>query len=193
MTNVRVMLGGCVLALGMWLLGVGSFLTAADDNLGKEVLKLAEAAAKNDPKVQKQADELGKKNDAEAVMELFKPRGKGAGLGVGAKGAVKEDGIEKKIQAMDKKAMAPAAIQAEGQAIADMAYVTVVVADIIHDNPPPKEKKKAKEWAKFSEEMKKSSVELATAVKAAKANPADIQKTAQKLNNACIGCHDAFR
>lgn len=193
MTNVRVMLGGCVLALGLWLLGVGNFLTAADDNLGKEVVKLAEAAAKNDAKVQKQADELGKKNDAEAIMELFKPRGKGAGLGVGAKGVVKEDGIEKKLQAMDKKAMTPAAIQAEGQAIADMAYVAVVVADMIHDNPPPKEKKKAKEWAKFTDEMKKSSLELATAVKAAKANPAGIQKTAQKLNNACIGCHDAFR
>src|SRR5262245_17274520 len=112
MTNVRMWLLGCaVLALGLWLLGIGSALTAADDDLGKEVLKLAEAVAKKDPNAQKNADALGKKNDAEAIMDLFKPRGKGTGLGVGDKPGMvpaKEDGIEKKIQAMDKAPMAAA-------------------------------------------------------------------------------------
>lgn len=195
MTKARLwMIGGPVLALGLWLLGAGSSVTAADDDLVKEVLKLADAVAKKDANAQKAADALGKKNETDAVMELFKPRGKGNGLGVGPKaGVVKADGIEKKIQEMDKKPMTAASIQAEGDAIANMANVTVVIADMIHSNPPKEGKKKEKEWQKFTEEMKKSSVELADAVKAAKADPMKIQKTAQKLNNACIGCHDAFR
>ena len=34
---------------------------------------------------------------------------------------------------------------------------------------------------------------IRSTVKGEKADTSKIQKTAQKLNNACIGCHDAFR
>lgn len=193
MTNVRVWaLGFAALALGLWLLGVGS-LVAADDALGKDVLKLAEAIQKDAAKAQKDAEALGKKTDIDVVMELYKPRGKGNGLGVDKPVPAKEDGIEKKIQAMDKKPMAPATLKDEAAAIAKMAYVTAAIADMIHNNVPPKEKKKEKEWQKFTAEMKASSLELAKELKGDKANPANVHKIAQKLNNACIGCHDVFR
>src|SRR4051812_10988666 len=93
-----------------WLLAsvvcasAGLFAFAADEKeLRDNVLKVAEAIEKNDANAAKQASQALQKADLDVIMEVFKLRSKG-GLGVGDKGAVKRDGIEAKLQDLDKAA-----------------------------------------------------------------------------------------
>ena len=47
------------------------------------------------------------------------------------------------------------------------------------------------EWKQWSEDMRKSSLELAQALKDYKA--ADIKSAVKKVNESCINCHGPFR
>lgn len=184
------MAGTAVLAVGLYLLTASGPGRAADDKLADKVSKLADAMAKNDPEAKKQAAALGKDVDLDVIMDLFKPRSKG-GIGVGEKGSVKQDGIEIKLQALDKTAPTAKDATAEGDAIAKAAYVTAVIAAAVADKVPADKKKDAKKWKDMSEEMSKTANELAVAAKSK--NPMNIQKAAKSLNNSCIKCHDVFR
>jgi hypothetical protein len=195
MTDSRGWLAGglVVLAgLGLWLAeGPGR---ADDDSIKQDVRKIADAFEKHDTAAAQQAAAaLAKKPDAdvETLMNLFKPRSKG-GLGVGDKpGVVKRDGIEIKLQDLDKKAPSSAEVGQESAALTRAGYVAAAIAEAVRDKVPQEHKAKLKEWQLYAKEMQKAG--LAFAESARGKSPDTIHKAAKQLNDACIKCHDAFR
>jgi hypothetical protein len=192
--------GGVASALLVWSLVLATNGTAADED--KEVrdgiLKLADAEAKGDSTAaKKQAEGIAAKVDEIApVMDLMKPRGDG-GLGVGsAPGKITPDGIEKKLIAMDKEKnpMTPAQLTAQGDALARMGEQMAAIAEVAKLKCPVKKKegdKDPKDWAKWTDEMQKGSLEFANAAKAK--DPARLKTVTRKLNSTCSECHSVFR
>lgn len=195
MTVVYKLLTGGAIVCGLGLFVASDLIRAADDNkeVKKAILKIADAIEKKDAAAPNLAAEFAKKDgtDLDVIMELFKPRAKG-GMGVGDKtGLVKRDGIEIKLQDLDKTTPTPREAQAESDALARAGYVAAAIADTVKGKVPAEHKKKAKEWQNLSKEMQKAGIEFAEAAKTKK--PADIQKAAKQLNDSCIKCHDVFR
>lgn len=194
MKRVRLWVTGTVIVGILGMVAVSAVDKGrADDNkaLTAAIVKLADSIGKNSPDAKKQAEEIAKKNaELDVVMELFKKRDKG-GIGVGDKpGAIKPDGIEAKLQGLEKP-MAAKQLETEAASLEKSGYIVSAIALTIVDMVPKEKKKNAKEWQTFSEELRKSSLELANAAKAK--NPADLQKAAKAVNNACTKCHSDFR
>lgn len=177
-----------------WLLAsavcasAGLFAFAAGEN--ESILKVAEALQKNDADAAKQASQALQKADLDVIMEVFKLRSKG-GVGVGEKGAVKRDGIEAKLQDLDKAAPTPKESQADAAALARAGYVSAAVAEVIMNKVPNDKKKQDAQWKSLAKEMHKTGLDFAKAAESKDAGK--IQKAAKDLNNACIKCHDQFR
>ena len=122
--------------------------------------------------------------------------------GVGDKpGAIKPDGIERQVEELEKKALAPADAEAQAAALEKAAYVIAAIAASVADKCP-KEKTKdnktfkttekdAKNFRSNAESLQKAALEFAAAAKTKK--PADIQKSAKALYNVCSKCHDEFK
>jgi cytochrome c556 len=165
---------------------------AADDSKAREnLLKAAEALEKNDAAAAKTAIQALQKEDVDVVMDLLKLRSKG-GIGVGeAKGAIKPDGVEAKIQALDKAAPSPKEAQADSAALARAGYTTAAVADAVMNKVPMDKKKQEAQWKGFAKEMRTASMNFAKAAQSK--DGAKIQAAAKELNNSCIKCHDMFR
>lgn len=187
------LVGGTLLAAGLWLLTAGT--GSADDKTLKAaqdaVAKVADLLAKNDEAGAKAAAaEARKAYDLDDIMSVFKARGK-KGVGVGpTPGAIKPDHIESYFQNMEKRPPA----QKDASAVERAANLSAAVALIVVDKCPVEKKEKdkdPKEWKQWSEDMRKSSLELAQALKAYKA--ADIKAAAKKVNESCINCHGPFR
>jgi hypothetical protein len=191
------------LALALGLLGPGQ---AADDSkeLVDSVKKVAAALAKNDAsEAKKLADGFGKKFENEDAMALFGPRTKsdgkmGRGLGVGPKpGALKPDGIEKKLMELAKKPLPEKQLADEAEALTTMGYDMAALASIAHGSEPsdkdkkPVYKKRKKDWETWADELKDASLKLATAAKDKKAG--DLHKIATKVDETCSKCHAVFR
>jgi cytochrome c556 len=176
---------GAVLAVCV----VATAVNAADDDAKAArdaVMKIAGMVEKG-----KMADAkkegAGVKSDLEDIMNLMLPR-KGAdkgGIGVGDKpGAIVPDGIEKKLQDLEKNA--PKADEAK--ALEKSAYIILAIA-AASENKIPKGKKGP--WKKYSADFEKTAQGFLEATK--KGDAKGIQAAAKTLNNACIACHNDFK
>jgi hypothetical protein len=189
MMNVRswmTMTGAVVLGMGL-LATSGS--AADDEKLARDVVtKMAELLEQGKaPQAQKMAEKL-KDVDLEDIMNLMlprKPTGKG-GIGIGPKpGAITPDGIERKVQ--DLKKNAPAAGE-----LADLekaGYIMKAIAMASKDKIP--KGKNPKNWPKFNENYEKMAQEFIEAAK--KKDPAQVKKVAEKLDGACVTCHNDYK
>lgn len=190
MTHALRWAAGLALVLGLVVLGAGGGL-AADENVQKGILKVADAVAKGSGAKEEAAKAAKAHTELDAIMELFKLRTKG-GLGVGkTAGAIKPDGIESKLQGLDKRAPTEKEAKADAEGLVQIGYISAAIAMVIENQVPSDKKKDAPKWKALSQEMEKTGVAFSEAVK--KGAPADIQKAAKALNNACIKCHDDFR
>jgi hypothetical protein len=197
-TRVLVMGAAALsLAIGLLAAGIGG---AADDkaDLRITIQKIADAIEKKDmDQAKKLAEEVAKGHDLEDVMHLMSkrdPGGKAKVYGVGKKpGTIQPDGIEAKVQNMGKKPLPQAQIDKESADLAEMAYRIAAIAVIAHAKPPEKEepKKKKKDWMEWTDDMKKTALELADAAKSKK--PVDIKNSVAKVNSTCNTCHGVFR
>ena len=174
-----------------WLAGA----TAADPKaIGEDVQQIATALEKNNAdQAKKLVGELAKKYEADDVMNLFKLRTKG-GFGVGAQpGAIKPDGMEKKLTELAKELVPAKQLGAEADALTRMAYQASAVAQILSAQNPPKDfKGNKKQWGDWSGEFSKAALELAAAAK--DKNAEAVRKAAGKLDrsadkSSCNKCH----
>jgi hypothetical protein len=138
----------------------------------------------------------GKYRTAGAVMGLNRKRGKkNGGLGVGRKpGAVQPDGIEAKIAALAKTAPSTAELEEQGDALVRMAQVTAAVAEVTRLKCEVRQATgllNPKDWDKWSEGMRQSSLDLADAIRA-KDGPR-VKAVATRLHATCTSCHRIFR
>jgi cytochrome c556 len=182
-------LGAVALALGL------GFLVATDTIFADEkddVAKLAEAMAKGNAPAKKAIDDLVKA-DLEDVMKSFKLR-KDKGIGVGEKpGVITPDGIEAKFVNIGKKQMSPKEINDQGEALIKAAHATTVIGKVALAKAPGKKvgAKDPKDWKQWSEDMIKSSDDLAKALKAK--NPKGVLDAVKNVNASCNNCHGVFR
>ncbi|MSR30535.1 MAG: hypothetical protein EXR99_03420 [Gemmataceae bacterium] len=139
--------------------------------------------------------ELTKKYSLDELMQVFKLRTKG-GLGVGEKaGAISPDGIEAKLQGLQKKAPDKSDLAKNGKAYAAIGEISLVLAEIADTHPDsPKEKKGEKDpkkWKEFVGKMKEGAKDLVTASN--KGDSPGVKTAAKILNDSCIECHGIFR
>jgi cytochrome c556 len=184
-----------VIAGGLAVLALGiALLTArAEENAAKPtVMKTAEMIEKGED-AKKMMEEI-KKLDLLEAMSLLKLRTR-EGLGVGPAGAFppNEDGIEAKIIGLAKREMKPADLKKHAADLKKAAYISAALTYVSEANTPTRKvgDKDPKDWTKFTEEMKKGSMDLATAIE--KGDPAEVKKVAAKLNSSCNNCHGIFR
>jgi hypothetical protein len=195
-----LVVGATLLALGLWLLAAGGRGLADDKaDLRGSIEKAAAAIEKGDmPEAKRIADEIGKSSvEIEAVMNLMGKRiaasGKG-GLGVGKKpGGILPDGIELKIIDLAKKALPPARLDKESEALVELGYRVAAIAEVAKAKPPEKDEagKTKKDWLEFADGMRKAADGFIEAAKEKK-GPA-IKAAASKLNASCTNCHSKFR
>lgn len=205
-SHVRGWIAGVAgLCLALGLLGPNGLSSAADDKgLVEGVKKIAAALEKKDAaEAKKLADGLAKKFENDDTMGLFAPRTKadgklGRGIGVGSKpGAMKPDGIERKLMDLAKKPLPDKQLADEAEALTAMGYDMAALASIAHlSEPAEKEKKpvfakRKKDWQTWSEELRDASLNLAMAAKGK--NAADLHKAAVKADETCSKCHAVFR
>lgn len=188
--------GGIGLALAFWLVTTGSAADEAElKKLCAEIPKLAEAIKKkDDAQLKKLADAL-KKNNLDAIMAVCGLRNLG-GLGVGDKpGAIKPDGIEKKVEALAKKALLPTQLKDEAPAIAKMAYEIAAVNELTILHTPDKDMGQAKKktWVESTKDLQAAALELAGAASANAPDPKAIQKAAARVDTNCQKCHAEWR
>lgn len=196
------LLGSCGLIMGIGLIVANASQAADDTEVPKDVkeaiLKIAaaeEAGKKDDAK--KEAETLAKKKgydgskpgSCDSLMHIFAPRKKG-GFGFGEKAKGTQDGIELKIQALGSKKLSPLVYKKEAADIKNMAYITLAVADVTLAAAPKKDagKKKAKDWIKWTQEMREAAAGLAKAT-----DPQKIQTISKNLDGSCSSCHEVFR
>ena len=116
------------------------------------------------------------------------------GLGVGkTPGKIVPDGIELKLTALGRDALAPASLVAEAEALEEMAYVIAAVADVAGAKPPAKfeGKQTKKDWITWTQDTRVGADEFAKAVKGKEAQ--EIKAAAKKLNTVCSTCHEMFK
>jgi hypothetical protein len=182
-------LGAITLALGL------GFLVATDTIFADEkddVAKLAAEMAKGTAPAKKAIDDLVKA-DLEDVMKSFKLR-KDKGIGVGDKaGAITPDGIEAKFVNIGKKQMTAKEITDQGEALVKAAHATNVIGKVALAKAPGKKvgAKDPKDWKQWSDDMIKSSDELAKALKSK--DPKGILAAVKNVNASCNNCHGVFR
>jgi cytochrome c556 len=185
---------------GIALVSVNRGLAAdEDDKKAQEtVLKIRKALEDKKPDdAKKLAGDMAMAiEDVEPAMNVMKAREDG-GLGFGAKPGPdpKEDGIEKKVQALAGAALPKDDLPKQANDIATMAYTIAAVSHVAQAKGFPKDAKKGKpeDWKKWSESMAKDALELAELAKSGKATPAQIQTVAKRLDGTCMKCHDTFK
>ncbi|MCC6418544.1 MAG: hypothetical protein IT429_09940 [Gemmataceae bacterium] len=188
-------------ATGVGIAALGVFLSAGpsradiDPGIKGGLDKIAKALQKGDSATaSKEGQALAKKTEELLdIMYAFKLRTK-KGLGVGEKaGVVVPDGIELKLNAIERDGITPGALTKEAKNLEEAAWMTAAVAEATLAKAPAKDmgKKTKAKWSEFSVAMRDGSKELAAAAKGMKA--ADVKAAATKVNNACNGCHTIFR
>lgn len=183
------MTAGMVLGLGV-LSTVGN---AADDEAKEArdaVMKIAGMVEKGGKADDVKKAGAGVKSELEDVMNLMLPRkdnGKG-GIGIGPKpGAITPDGIEKKLQDLEKNA--PKA--GEAKELEKAAYIMIAISAATEGKVP--KGKKPGPWKKYNADFEKTAQDFLAAVKKGDGNAKGIQDAAKKLNNACISCHNDYK
>jgi hypothetical protein len=180
------------------LASVAWALWPADKGAARDINRLADKIARKDDAVLKEeARRVARKYKYNRpLMTLFRPRtGQGGGLGVGRKpGAVQPDGIEAKIKALARTAPGPAELEEQGDALVRMAEVTAAVAEVTRQKCEVQRKTgrlDPKDWERWSDGVRQSSLELAEAVRAR--DPDRVKAVAARLSANCTSCHRIFR
>lgn len=141
---------------------------------------------------------LGKYGSLAELMNLLKPKGKGGeGLApalqsnVRLKGAL--NGVEEKIRALAKKALAGDRIGTEAKELELLGYKLAVLGEItiFYSQDVKKGKGTVADWNRLSLAMRDESLNLAAA--AAKKDAQATFKAANTLNTTCTDCHGLFR
>jgi len=197
-TRKVLAVGAAVLTLGIVFLRGGQ---AADQKeLGAALDKLVKTAADKPDDLQKEGAEVVKLNkiDNDSIKEAMDFLGKREeglpGWGVGKPGTIKPDNIELKIRDMVKaKTMSKAQFEKEKDALLELANRTAAMGSIALASGPKKKlpDKDPKDWKEYSEDMIKSSRELAKTIK--DNDPKAVKEAAAKLNSSCSNCHGKFR
>jgi hypothetical protein len=174
---------------------VSGYLRAAGDAaVNAKVNAIADLLQKGDAAgAKKAAKELADKTDVEDFMNAFNLRAK-KGIGVGPTANVSiPDGIERKIEALARDGITPAALQKEGDALTRAGFVIAAVAHVAHAKAPLKDagKQKKADWTEWSQNLAKASEEFTAATKSASA--ADVKKSASKIKQNCDSCHAVFK
>jgi cytochrome c556 len=144
------------------------------------------------------AQGIAKDVDIADTMHLFKPRNKG-GFGIGPKPPDLKDNIKDSIEltiidlANDKKGFDKDVVNKYGADLVKAAKQTQAIAEVNTYYAPTMKKgdKDPKDWKQFNDEMKAGAADLAKAAQAKDA--AGVKAAANKLNNACVKCHEKFR
>jgi hypothetical protein len=159
------------------------------------VLRLTDALEKKDAAAAKKqvADLANKVGEVENVMALFGPRkGDKGGLGVGpTAGAIKPDGIEKKLEVLGDNAPTAEALAKEAGALTRMAYNAAAIALLAEAVPNAKGKAARKTWEGYAQDTYAASLQLAEAVGAKDAG--NVKTTAMRVGLGCTACHEKFR
>jgi len=137
--------------------------------------------------------ELAKKYSLDELMHAFKLRAKG-GFGVGeTAGAITPDGIEAKLQGLQKKEADKADLAKNSKAYATIGEVSLVLAELSEAHTPKDKKgeKDPKKWLEFVEKMRKGSKDLIVASN--KSDAKGLKVAAKVLNDSCVECHGIFR
>jgi hypothetical protein len=161
---------------------------------GPDVLKLADALNGDTEAAKKQADVVAAL-DLPAVMGQLGLRERG-GQGIGPKpGAVKPDGIEMKLNnlADSTKPLKDKQLAAEKADLQRALEITRAVAEVTPRYAAKYAKNMAEEklWAKYSDEMKKTTQEMLDALMAG--DPKKVQRAAGNVSGNCFDCHTKFR
>jgi hypothetical protein len=199
----HVRLSVAVLLLALSIASAGAARSADDDDdvlkkaiaaAREPVLKLAQATEAKD--FDKQAEKLAKEHTMAAVMRQFKPRTKeGGGIGIGeVPGAITPDNIELKIIRWTDKPPTKTELTKFNAELVKMAQVTRAIAEATpYWTGKPKPGTDPKDWAKYSDVMKKSADDLIAALKEKEPDSKKIQIVATKLLSSCTDCHSKFR
>src|SRR5207245_2990237 len=119
-------------------------------------------------------------------------RGTRGCIGIGENpGAIRPDGIEKKITDLSKKELSKERLTKEAGAIERMAYIAAAIAEVTKNKPlerGPKEKKEI--WRESADGTRKFALELATAAK--KRDASAIHRPPVKLDANCTKCNNLF-
>lgn len=188
----KVSVFGSLFALGLFALVTPEAKTAFYFEDAKEVNAAVSKLVGKAPDT-KAIAELAKKYSLDELMHVFKFRAKG-GLGVGeTAGAITPDGIEAKLQGLQKKEADKADLAKNGKAYATMGEVSLILAEISEAHTPKDKKgeKDPKKWKEFVEKMRTGSKDLITASN--KSDAKGLKKAAKELNDSCIECHGIFR
>ncbi len=172
---------------------------ATDKNKLSQAKKLAAELAQLQGNPEANVDAvLGKYGNLAELMNLLKPKGKGGeGLApalqsnVRLKGAL--NGVEEKIRALAKKALADDRIGLEGEELELLGYRLAVLGDltVFYRQDAKKGKGTAADWNRLCFAMRDESLTLAAA--AAKKDAQATFKAANTLNTTCADCHALFR
>jgi hypothetical protein len=187
---VLALVAAAVLALTAWALWPGGGPAA-------DVQRLADRVARGvDTALEEEAKRVADKYPTSGpLMSLLRKRDEKGGLGIGRNaGAVQPDGIEAKIAALAKTAPTPAELAEEGEALVRMAHVTAAVALVVRSKCEVRQKVgllDPKDWDKWTDAMRLSSLELADAVRAG--DGARVKAVAARLHATCASCHRIFR
>lgn len=201
MTRMRAwMTGGVLLSLAALILVSGTGLAGDDEKAQQaQILKIAAALKTNKEDGQKMAAAMAKtqKYDSlaslEPIMHGFKVRKKG-GFGVGkTPGAVTPDGIELKINELQRDGVTATALAKQAEAIEELAYVSAAIAEVAKhlETKEFKGKMSKKDFVALAERMADGAYKLAGA--ANKKGAAEIKSAAKLVNEACNACHSQFR
>lgn len=182
---------GSLFAFGLFAMVTPEAKTAYFEDAKEVNAAISQMVGKNPDA--KAIAELAKKYSLDELMHVFKFRAKG-GLGVGeTAGAITPDGIEAKLQGLQKKEADKADLAKNGKAYAGIGEVSLVLAEISEAFTPKEKKgeKDPKKWKEFVEKMRVGSKDLITASN--KSDAKGLKKAAKELNDSCIECHGIFR
>ena len=188
----KVSVFGSLFALGLFAMVTPEAKTAFYFEDAKEVNAAVSKLVGKNPDA-KAIAELAKKYSLDELMHVFKLRTKG-GLGVGeTAGAITPDGIEAKLQGLQKKEADKADLAKNGKAYATIGEVSLILAELSEAHTPKDKKgeKDPKKWLEFVEKMRKGSKDLVAASN--KGDGKGVKSAAKVLNDSCVECHGIFR
>jgi hypothetical protein len=184
-TRVLIVAGfALATGIGMNLTAYATFPQKNRAEVKNAINKMAE-----NPGDETLAEAISRKFLNEDVMGFFKP----------TQGQRDKDNIHDSIEltiidlAKDKKGFVKDTMTRFGPDLIKVARQTQAIAEV-NAFYAPREKmgnKEPKDWKQFNDEMKAGAAELATAAEARDA--AEVKAAANRLNNACVKCHEIFR
>jgi hypothetical protein len=183
---------GMLLAVGIGLLAAGGGRGRDDEEL-KEAKKaqaalidMVDAMAKGGDGKKEAAAIHDKFDEIKVVMIVFRNATKG-GMALGPGGP---DGIEKKIQDVDRKRLSKEDAAAQKEDLIKAARFARAVAQVAELYNDPAKKAPGK-WKRFNQDMRQGADDLIEAARAG--DPRKIKAAVANLHASCTDCHSDFK